>query len=99
MPKALLHMWDGEVVRFDISGSTILFADGVPGRTHCLGTRLAKVELKLVTAMFLLGFRHTTVDKMNQLYEPTPNWNDLLLCRPPPEQTAYLRFERSDVLL
>ncbi|KAF7344522.1 Lanosterol 14-alpha demethylase [Mycena sanguinolenta] len=33
------------------------------GKTTCLGTRLAKVELKLTVALFLLGFDHVLVDK------------------------------------
>ncbi|KAF8960328.1 cytochrome P450 [Flammula alnicola] len=55
------------------------------GKTVCLGTRLAKVELKLLTAMFVLGFRHSVVDKMGEPSNPlpVPNWNDILLCRPP----------------
>ncbi|RDB29921.1 Lanosterol 14-alpha demethylase [Hypsizygus marmoreus] len=69
------------------------------GKTLCLGTRLAKVELKLVGAMFALGFHHTVVDKSGEPTIPTPNWNDILLCRPPPEKTAYLRYERSDIPL
>jgi len=55
------------------------------GKTICLGTRLAKLELKLVTAMFILGFRHSVVDKIGKPSNPLPlpNWNDILLCRPP----------------
>ncbi|KAG6811405.1 hypothetical protein H0H92_007598 [Tricholoma furcatifolium] len=69
------------------------------GKTLCLGTRLAKVELKLVTAMLVLGFRHTIVDKSGRKTNPTPNWNDILLCRPPPEQTGYVSYERTNVPL
>lgn len=69
------------------------------GKTMCLGTRLAKVELKLIAAMFTLGFRHSVVDKVGMQADPLPipNWNDILLCRP--EETFYLKYERSDILL
>ncbi|KAG5654445.1 hypothetical protein H0H81_002635 [Sphagnurus paluster] len=69
------------------------------GKTLCLGTRLAKVELKLIAAMFLLGFRHSVVNKAGLPTMPTPNWNDILLCRPPPEKTGYISYERSDIPL
>ncbi|KAF5379198.1 hypothetical protein D9615_005905 [Tricholomella constricta] len=69
------------------------------GKTLCLGTRLAKVELKLIAAMFLLGFHHSVIDKAGNPTKPTPNWNDILLCRPPPEDTGYISYERSDIPL
>ncbi|KAF8155617.1 cytochrome P450 [Crassisporium funariophilum] len=66
------------------------------GKTVCLGTRLAKVELKLVTAMFVLGFRHSVIDKMGEPSNPLPepNWNDILLCRPPVGSFS-LKYERT----
>ncbi|KIJ99908.1 hypothetical protein K443DRAFT_155252 [Laccaria amethystina LaAM-08-1] len=69
------------------------------GKTVCLGTRLAKVELKLVTAMFILGFQHSVVDKsgapLNPL--PTPNWNDILFARP--QQGSFIKYERTSLPL
>ncbi|EDR08032.1 uncharacterized protein LACBIDRAFT_297641 [Laccaria bicolor S238N-H82] len=69
------------------------------GKTMCLGTRLAKLELKLVTAMFILGFQHSVVDKsgapLNPL--PTPNWNDILFARP--QQGSFTKYERSSLPL
>ncbi|KAF7316374.1 Cytochrome P450 [Mycena indigotica] len=47
------------------------------GKTTCLGTRLAKLELKLVLALFLVAFDHEVEGPM-----PSPNWNDSLMCRP-----------------
>ncbi|KAF7318892.1 hypothetical protein HMN09_00224900 [Mycena chlorophos] len=47
------------------------------GKTTCLGTRLAKIELKLVLALFLLAFDFSVQQPL-----PVPNWNDMLLCRP-----------------
>lgn len=66
----------------------------------CLGTRLAKVELKLITAMFLLSFKYNAVDKSGNASDPLPlpNWNDILLCRPP-QGSCYLKYERSGLSL
>ncbi|KIK68607.1 hypothetical protein GYMLUDRAFT_153403 [Collybiopsis luxurians FD-317 M1] len=68
------------------------------GKTTCLGQRLARIELKIVTALFLLGFQHWTVDGSGKVTSqpPQPNWNDILLCRPP-QGSFKLRFERSDL--
>ncbi|KAJ3566380.1 hypothetical protein NP233_g7040 [Leucocoprinus birnbaumii] len=60
------------------------------GKSMCLGTRLAKVELKLIIAMFVLGFDLGIVDKKGNPLKPgdalpAPNWNDILLCRPEKE--------------
>jgi sterol 14-demethylase len=54
------------------------------GKTTCLGTRLAKIELKLTVALFLLGFDHVLVsdDGNTPTAPPKPNWNDILQCRP-----------------
>ncbi|KAF8183163.1 cytochrome P450 [Pholiota molesta] len=70
------------------------------GKTVCLGTRLAKVELKLLTAMFVLGFRHSVVDKLGEPSNPlpVPNWNDILLCRPP-KGSFSLKYQRTSVPL
>jgi cytochrome P450 len=68
------------------------------GKTICLGTRLAKVELKLTTAMMLLGFSYGVVDKSGQPSPlPRPNWNDLLRCRP--EDPCFVSYERTDMHL
>lgn len=74
------------------------------GKSMCLGTRLAKVELKLLIAMFVLGFDFGVVDKKGNPIRPgaglaeadselpSPNWNDILLCRP--EKKFWLGYER-----
>ncbi|KAF5389632.1 hypothetical protein D9757_004170 [Collybiopsis confluens] len=70
------------------------------GKTTCLGQRLARVELKLVTALFLLGFQHRVVDSSGKVASgpPLPNWNDILLCRPP-QGSFKLAYERSKTTL
>jgi hypothetical protein len=83
--------------RFSLSHQTLKYC--FAGKTVCLGTRLAKVELKLVTAMFILGFQHSVVDKsgapLNPL--PTPNWNDILFARP--QQGSFIKYERTSLPL
>ncbi|KAF8814788.1 cytochrome P450 [Phlegmacium glaucopus] len=70
------------------------------GKTTCLGTRLAKVELKLVTAMFVLGFNHSVIDRSGAPSNPlpVPNWNDILLCRPP-IGSFNLKYQRTALAL
>lgn len=89
----------GEEVRpthYDSSVVLILLS----GKTTCLGQRLARVELKIVTALFLLGFRHCVVDGSGKTAQqsPLPNWNDILLCRPP-QGSFRLRYERTNAAL
>ena len=69
----------------------------VAGSTTCLGKRLATLELKLITALFVLGFDELrAVDRKGApLAElPRPNWNDILTCKPP-TGSCYLRFART----
>lgn len=65
------------------------------GTTICLGQRLAKLELKMLAAMFVLGFDFSCVDSKGRQLEtlPRPNWNDILTCKPPPG-SCYLNYER-----
>ncbi|ETW77953.1 cytochrome P450 monooxygenase 90 [Heterobasidion irregulare TC 32-1] len=64
------------------------------GRVNCLGTRLAKVEMKLITAMLLLEFDFNTVDAGGRIADPhpRPNWNDTLSCRPS-NGSYFLKYE------
>lgn len=71
----------------------------LPGRTVCGGQRLARIELKLVASMFLLGFDFSLVDQLgipqtssSSNAVPRPNWNDILQCRP--ERPCYLKYSR-----
>ena len=70
------------------------------GKTTCLGTRLAKLELKLITGMFILSHRHSVVDLSGvpTANLPLPNWNDSFLCRPA-AGSFYLKYDRIDLLL
>ncbi|KAF9234271.1 cytochrome P450 [Melanogaster broomeanus] len=70
------------------------------GKTVCLGQRLARLELKLITSMILLGFRYSIVDSNGDRPDPPPqpNWNDHLLCRPE-KGTCYLTHEKAMLLL
>ncbi|KAJ7461879.1 cytochrome P450 [Mycena galericulata] len=57
-------------------------------------------ELKLTTAMFLLGFDHIIVDKNGEIPDslPKPNWNDILMCRPAPG-TCNVKYQRTNLAL
>lgn len=63
----------------------------------CLGKRLATLELKLITALFVLGFDELrAVDGTGAPLAalPRPNWNDILTCRPA-AGSCYVRFGRT----
>ncbi|OJT07489.1 Lanosterol 14-alpha demethylase [Trametes pubescens] len=67
------------------------------GSTVCLGKRLATLELKLITALFVLGFDELrAVDGTGAPLAalPRPNWNDILTCRPA-AGSCYVRFGRT----
>ncbi|KAI0258284.1 cytochrome P450 [Gloeopeniophorella convolvens] len=66
------------------------------GRVNCLGQRLAKVEIKLLTALLLLNFDFDIVDARGCIANPhpKPNWNDVLTCRP--QEQYFLRYERKN---
>ena len=66
------------------------------GTTVCLGQRLARLSLKLITVMMLLEMDFNLVDRRSgRLPEllPQPNWNDTLTCKPPLD-TRFMKFER-----
>lgn len=67
------------------------------GKTMCLGQRLARMELKLITSMMLLRFRYSIVDASGARPDPLPrpNWNDILLCRPD-KDNYYLAYDRAE---
>lgn len=58
-----------------------------------MGQRLARLQLKLVTAMLLLKFDFSLVDVNGRIPNPLPrpNWNDALTCKPP-KGSCYLRL-------
>jgi len=64
------------------------------GKTTCLGQRLAKLEMKLVSAMFLLGTDFSVVDNGGKVLEtlPRPNWNDILGCKPP-KDSCFIEYQ------
>ncbi|EAU84231.2 hypothetical protein CC1G_08161 [Coprinopsis cinerea okayama7 len=74
------------------------------GRTVCVGNRLAKLELKLIVAMYLLSYDHSVVKRSN-IKEPVfrgavpkPNWNDGLTCRPEDKsQDMFFAHSRTSV--
>ncbi|KAI0739020.1 cytochrome P450 [Daedaleopsis nitida] len=88
--------WDPGRPELDLKAPYAYVGMGA-GATVCLGKRLATLELKLVTALFALGFGELrAVDRRGApLRElPRPNWNDVLTCRPP-KGACFVRFERT----
>jgi hypothetical protein len=67
------------------------------GRTTCIGSRLARLNIKLVVALLLIDFDFDTVDEGGRIVDspPKPNWNDPLGCRPAQGQ-FFLRYRRLD---
>ncbi|KAJ7126062.1 cytochrome P450 [Mycena epipterygia] len=99
-PEIYPEPWCFDPSRKEVSKVDLAYVGWGVGKTTCLGTRLAKVELKLTTALFLLGFDHVIVDKTGEVPEslPKPNWNDILLCRPT-EGSCYVKYKRTDLAL
>ncbi|KAJ6543819.1 cytochrome P450 [Mycena sp. CBHHK59/15] len=99
-PALYPEPWRFDPARQEPCAAALPYVGWGVGRTTCLGTRLAKVELKLTTTMFLLAFDHTVVDSTGETPDPLPrpNWNDILLCRPP-AGSCYVRYRRTDVAL
>jgi hypothetical protein len=81
----------------DFCLQTLTITFSFAGKSVCLGSRLAKVELKLILSLFVLGYDLNIVDKDGKPSEtlPEPNWNDILLCRPP-KGSFYVGFSRKD---
>lgn len=63
----------------------------------CLGSRLARLEIKLIAALLLVDFDFDTVDVGGQIADPPPkpNWNDTSTGRPAQDQ-FFLKYKRLD---
>jgi len=81
--------WGGGAV-LRLKGIVRADADDVPicflalGRTTCIGSRLARLNIKLLSALLLMDFDFDTVDANGRIVDspPKPNWNDSDVCRP-----------------
>lgn len=62
-----------------------------------MGQRLAKLQLKLMTSVFLLEYDASLVDKAGRFPNPLPrpNWNDILTCKPP-KGSCFLRLAKRE---
>jgi sterol 14-demethylase len=65
---------------------------------HCLGSRLASLEIKLLAALLLMDFDFETVDASGRVANPPPkpNWNNVLTCRPDLGQYC-LKYKRMNL--
>jgi sterol 14-demethylase len=67
------------------------------GGTTCIGSRLARLNIKLLSALLLVDFDFDTVDAGGRVVDspPKPNWNDPVTCRPA-EGQFFLKYNRLD---
>jgi cytochrome P450 len=67
------------------------------GRTICMGSRLARLNIKLITALLLMEFDFDTVDVGDRIVDsasgPKPDWNDPSGCQPAQGQ-FFLKYRR-----
>ena len=63
----------------------------------CLGSRLARLQIKLLAAHLLMDFDFETVDASGRVANPPPkpNWNNALTGRPAVGQ-YFLKYRRLD---
>jgi sterol 14-demethylase len=67
------------------------------GRVTCLGSRLARLKIKLLAALILTDFDFETVDASGRVANPPPkpDWNDPLTCKPAFGK-FFLKYKRLD---
>ena len=67
-----------------LTKASLFAACVVSGTVTCLGSRTARLMMKLVTAQLLMDFDFDTVDSSGRIADsqPEPDWNDDLTCRP-----------------
>ena len=78
--ERLIRSWDGE--RVSDFGSRFVFcipvwADGMldVGRHPCAGMKVAKLEIKMIVAMFVVGYEYDVVDSKGRISEKLPDYN------------------------
>ncbi|KDQ54410.1 hypothetical protein JAAARDRAFT_135628 [Jaapia argillacea MUCL 33604] len=78
----------------DKKGSMRYLGWGV-GRHPCTGMRVAKLEIKMIVAMFLVGYEYELVDGQGKFPNPfpKPDRNDIQQARPVGDP-CYLEFKR-----
>jgi hypothetical protein len=55
------------------------------GRHPCAGMKVAKLEIKMIVAMFVVGYEYDVVDSKGRISEklPVPDYNDIQQVRNP----------------
>jgi cytochrome P450 len=48
------------------------------GRHPCVGMKVAKLEIKIIAALFVVGYEYDVVDSKGKIFEklPEPDYND-----------------------
>jgi cytochrome P450 len=86
-----LHLLPKGIIATDVDDASLFFflflclVHGL-GRTVCMGSRLARLNIKLVTALSLMDFDFDTVDVGDRIVDsdsaPKPDWNDPFSSQP-----------------
>lgn len=65
------------------------------GRHPCTGMKIAKLEIKMIVALFVVGYEFDVVDSRGRTPErlPIPDYNDIQQARPKGEP-CFLKFKR-----
>jgi len=65
------------------------------GRHPCTGMKVAKLEIKIIVALFLAGYDYDVVDAAGNFPKrlPTPDYNDIQQARPVGDPT-FIKFKR-----
>ena len=76
-------IWGGELVsesrpRFHVIASRIGLMRVSVGRHPCAGMKIAKLEIKMIVAMFVMGYEYDVVDSDGRISKrvPVPNYNE-----------------------
>ncbi|KAG5639777.1 hypothetical protein H0H81_000057 [Sphagnurus paluster] len=66
------------------------------GRHPCLGMKFAKLETKIIVALFLAGYEYSVVNEKGEVPEhlPSVDFNDIHQPRPTAGQPCYLKLKR-----
>ena len=96
-----LHLLPKRIIPTDVDNvSPFFWLVSWIGRTVCMGQRLARLNIKLVTALLLMEFDFDTVDVGGQIVNsdsaPKPDWNNHSSCRPA-EGQFFLKYRRLDI--
>ncbi|THU83558.1 cytochrome P450 [Dendrothele bispora CBS 962.96] len=91
------HLFDPERFRPDREEDPSAFLGFGAGRHRCLASKLARLEIKSIVALFLMTYDYEVVDANGNFLQtiPAPDYNDVQLARPK-DMECFLRFKRME---